>query len=106
AWLQRRGMRVLARNFRAPTGEIDIIALDGAELVFVEVRARANPAFASAAASVTPAKRRRIVATAQIFLQQQAHLAQSPCRFDVVAFEAPQSGAGMSWIRGAFRAGE
>jgi len=105
-WLVARGVQLLERNFRAATGEIDIIARDGGALVFVEVRARCNPRFAGAAASVTPAKQRRIVRTAQLFLKLRPALARLPCRFDVLAFEPPQSGTDsrVRWVRGAFTA--
>lgn len=101
-WLQDRGLHILERNFRASTGEIDIIARETGTLVFVEVRARSHGGYAGAAESVTAAKRKRIVHTAQLYLQQHRALAQAPCRFDVIAFEPPQSGAGIRWIRSAF----
>lgn len=106
ALLERSGLRLLERNFRGKTGEIDIVALDGAQLVFVEVRARTNRFFDSAAGSVNFRKQQRLVRTAQLFLQCRPQWAHLPCRFDVIAFEPPQSGAGpgISWIRGAFTA--
>jgi putative endonuclease len=106
SWLQERGMCLLARNFRARTGEIDLIAREGNQLVFIEVRARSNPAFCSAAGSVDARKQRRLVLTAQLFLQRHPDLAGLPCRFDVVAFEPRQSGGSLEirWIPGAFTA--
>jgi len=105
-WLRERGMRLLARNFRARTGEIDIIARDRDHLVFLEVRARSNPAFSSAAESVDWRKQQRIVRTARLFLQRHPELASLPCRFDVIAFEPRQSGDHLAirWIPGAFTA--
>ena len=105
-WLHDQGLAVLARNFRARTGEIDIIAREHQTLVFVEVRVRHNPHFASAAASVTRAKQMRVVRTAQWYLQTRPALARLPCRFDVIAFQSPESGnaPGIHWIRGAFTA--
>lgn len=98
------GLRVVTRNFRARTGEVDIIALDGNTLVFVEVRARSNPAFTSAAGSVDRRKQRRLYNTAQRFLQRHPQWRDLPCRFDVVAFEPRQSASELApnWIRGAF----
>jgi putative endonuclease len=106
AWLQKQGLRMLCRNFRGKTGEIDIIALDGDYLVFLEVRARRNPAFTSAAASVDRRKQQRILRTAQWFLQRHPSMASMPCRFDVIAFDPRQSGPSLDirWIRGAFTA--
>ena len=104
--LRRSGLQILVRNFSARTGEIDIIALEGEQLVFVEVRARSNPAFSSAAGSVDRRKQRRILNTARRFLQEHPELANLPCRFDVVAFEPPQSATErrVNWIRSAFTA--
>ena len=105
-WLQDRGMQLLARNFRAKTGEIDIIMRHGEHLVFLEVRARSNRAFNTAAGSVDRRKQQRIVRTAQLFLQRHPELAGLPCRFDVIAFEPRQSGDNLDihWIPGAFTA--
>ena len=104
--LEDRGLRLLERNFRGKTGEIDIIAQDGAQLVFVEVRARSNRCFESAAGSVNLRKQQRLIRTAQLFLQRRPHWANMSCRFDVIAFEPPQSGSRprIRWIRGAFTA--
>ncbi|MCR9105855.1 MAG: YraN family protein [Gammaproteobacteria bacterium] len=105
AWLQAQGLTIAARNFRCATGEIDIIAWDGAQLVFVEVRARTNARYAGAAASISARKRHRLVRTAQFYLQQQQTMATVPCRFDVIAFEPRQSSSSdIRWIRSAFTA--
>lgn len=105
-WLEGRGMRLLARNFRGKTGEIDIIARDREHLVFLEVRARSNRAFNTAAGSVDRRKQQRILRTAQLFLQRHPELARLPCRFDVIAFEPRQSSSNLDirWIPGAFTA--
>ena len=101
-----QGLRILVRNFSAKTGEIDIIALEGNTLVFLEVRARSNPRFLSAAASVDRRKQLRILRTAQLFLQRHKQWAHLPCRFDVIAYEPRQSSLGETgqWIRAAFTA--
>jgi len=100
------GMHILSRNYYAKTGEIDIIALDGEYLVFIEVRSRSNPHFLSAAGSVDRRKQLKILRTAQIFRQRNKQLAHLPCRFDVIAFESRQSGNKDThrWIRSAFTA--
>jgi putative endonuclease len=105
-WLQHQGLRPVTRNFRAKTGEIDLIALDQDCLVFIEVRSRSNSRYVAAAASVDWRKQRRLVKTAQIFLQRNRQWQQMRCRFDVVAFDPPQSGSGTepTWIKGAFNA--
>ena len=68
AHLQQHGLVLVERNFRCKGGEIDLIMRDGKGLVFVEVRQRAGRGFGGAAASVTPAKRRRLINAAQYYL--------------------------------------
>jgi len=103
-WLQESGLHLLARNFRYRGGEVDIVALDGECLVFLEVRRRSNPHFAGAAASVDWRKQQRILRAAQVFLQRHPQWSALPCRFDVVAFEPRQSAPDSAplWIRAAF----
>ncbi len=84
--LRGKGMTIVERNFRAKVGEIDLVARDKDEIVFVEVRARASAAFGGAGASVGGAKRRKLIKAAQVWLQARAWT--GPCRFDVVLFDA------------------
>ena len=93
AYLTGQGLALVARNFQTKTGEIDLIMKEGETLVFVEVRRRSHKGFGGAAASVTPAKQKRLVKTAQFFLQQYHGL--PACRFDVVAID----GARLSWLK-------
>ncbi len=94
--LAGHGLQILARNYRTRLGEIDLVARDGATLVFVEVRRRADMRFGGAAGSVDARKRARIAAAARHYLARLDR--EPPCRFDVVAIE--QQGA--TWLRGAF----
>ena len=103
-WLEDQGMQLLARNFRGKTGEIDIIARDGEHLVFLEVRARSNRAFNSAAGSVDRRKQSRLIACAQYFMQTHPDSCQQPCRFDVISITG--STAAIEWIANAFAASE
>lgn len=96
--LQRRGLRLLARNYRCRLGEIDLILADGAVLVFVEVRLRRNADFGGAAASITAAKRQRILRAARHYLSGKAEPA---CRFDVVLLDALAADR-IEWIKDAF----
>lgn len=103
-FLIAEGMEVIGRNYRCRAGEIDLIAMHDKYLVFVEVRARSNKRYASAAASVDRRKQHRLVRSAQHFLQRHRQLTNFPCRFDVITFEPRQSGAAATplWIRSAF----
>jgi putative endonuclease len=95
-FLVRHGLQVLARNYRTRLGEIDLIARDGATLVFIEVRKRASEEYGGAAGSIGPQKQRRIAAAARQYL---ARLGREPaCRFDVITLADREP----TWLRGAF----
>lgn len=96
--MREAGLRIVARNWRCRAGEIDLVAQDGATLVFVEVRLRTHASFGGAAESVGAAKRARLVAAARHFLAGRAEVA---CRFDVLLLDAlaPER---VRWIRDAF----
>jgi len=80
--LRCRGYRILARGFRAPVGEIDIIAQKAGVLVFIEVKARRD--LATAADAITNKQRHRIVRAAMAFVQTRAELASLDQRFDAM----------------------
>lgn len=96
AYLERRGLQVVARNFRTRFGEIDIVARDGDSLVFVEVRLRQSAAFGGAAESITTAKRARLVAAAQGYLATLGR--EPPCRFDALLLD-DAAGNAIEWQR-------
>ena len=77
-----KGFRILARRWKTPVGEIDIIARRRRLLVFIEVKARDN--FDDAAESVTPRQQRRVVAAAEAWLAAHPDDVHSDMRFDVV----------------------
>ena len=71
-FLEDQGYSILATNYRCAYGEVDIVARDGEELVFVEVRTRRSESFGTAEESLSAAKVRRLVATCQDYLQRSA----------------------------------
>ena len=84
--LSEAGLRVLARNWRCDQGELDIVAQEGATIVFVEVKTRSTTAFGTPAEAVTPAKAARIHRLALRWLDEHREVAGwAPIRFDVVA---------------------
>lgn len=91
--LERHGLKLVDANFTCKGGEIDLIMHDGATLVFVEVRQRADRDHGGAAASITPAKEARLVLAAQVYMQRYPAL--PPCRFDVVAID----GSALDWLK-------
>lgn len=100
--LERAGYRILQQNFRARGGELDVVAIDGDALAIVEVRYRADDRFGGAAASITPAKRGRIVRAAHTLMATQPLLSRLPARFDVVEVTGPADALDCHLIRGAF----
>lgn len=103
-WLEQRGWRIVGRNYRCKLGELDLIALDGGTLVFVEVRWRRSERFGGALASVDYRKQQRLVRTAQHYLLTHPRWQQAPCRFDVLALGSGPEGVQIDWRPAAFDA--
>lgn len=99
-YLQGRGLRCLARNYRCRGGEIDLVMQDKDSLVFVEVRYRRQSGFGSAAESVDRRKQSKLVTCARHYLQGSPDAACRPCRFDVVTLSGPEPA--IAWIQDAF----
>lgn len=102
-FLHQQGLATCVKNYRCKMGEIDLIMQQGNTLVFVEVRLRTNRHFLSAAESVTLAKQKKIILTAQQFLLERHLSDKYACRFDVIALNSNQSNK-IEWIRDAFSA--
>ncbi len=105
-YLQQKGLQLITQNYHCRRGEIDLIMRDTDTLVFVEVRARRNDRFGSALESITADKQSRIIATAQLYLQQNQ--LQQNCRFDVIAVRIQTAADNQNhqvsdWIRDAFQ---
>lgn len=84
AFLVERRFRILERNYHTRFGEIDIVAKDGEETVFVEVKQRSSEAFGSGLEAIGQKKQERL--TAAIEEYRQEHLTENdPVRFDVVS---------------------
>lgn len=99
AFLRRRDLVLLQRNYRCRFGEIDLIMQDGATLVFVEVRMRTGQIFGGAADSITFVKQRKLLCAARHYL---AALKFEPaCRFDAVLLSG-RGGKEVEWVRDAF----
>ena len=90
-YLKRLGYRIHMRNYRCRQGEIDVIAWDGAALVFVEVRTRSGGEPGAPLASVDRRKQDRITRVAMAYVQEY-QLRNTELRFDVVAVTCPPDG--------------
>ena len=89
--LMRRGYVIRERNWRCAAGEIDLVAGQGDQVVFVEVKTRRSNRFGAPEESITPAKRAHLIAAAQTYLQEH-HLEECAWRIDVVAIELAPRG--------------
>lgn len=89
--LARQGYVILARRYRTRLGEIDIVARDGATVVFVEVKTRQGGAFGDGAEAVGPRKQQRIGTMALLYLARHG-LVDVPVRFDVVSVQVGEAG--------------
>ena len=97
SWYRARGYEVLARNWRCPDGELDLVVARGRTLVFVEVKARRTDRFGIPAEAVTPVKQRRLRALARRYLEATG-ARPATLRFDVVSILAGR----LEVIAGAF----
>jgi putative endonuclease len=103
AHLERAGYRIVGRNVRLQRGELDLVALDGTTLCFVEVRLRSGAGYGTAEESVDARKRRRLVRLARELLATRRLPPHVALRFDVVAIDASQEPPQIRLLRDAFQ---
>ncbi len=105
AYLERRGLRILAANFTCAAGEVDLIGRDRDTVVFIEVKTRKSDAFGPPQLAVHQRKQQQIVRAAQWFLAER-RLPEVACRFDVLAvtYSEGEAGPRIDWLQDAFPA--
>lgn len=101
--LQSHGLQLLAQNYRTRFGEIDLIMRDGNTTVFIEVRSRRQHNLVDSLQSIDSRKQRKIILSAQAFLQATPLRADQPARFDVVAITQQINTSQIDWIKDAFQ---
>ncbi len=99
-FLEEKGCQILDRNYRAPVGEIDIVAQQRDCLCFVEVRSRRSTRFGSPVDSIDFKKRQHLIRTAQWYLQSKPW--EGEIRFDVISITYSGEQAEIEWIPNAF----
>ncbi len=100
-FLRKKGFRILARNYRCRSGEIDIVAEEKGDLIFVEVRSLGPSARHLPEETIDPEKQRRLSRTALAFLRD-SKMQDRPARFDVVAVETTHTGTSLRHLPDAF----
>ena len=103
--LERAGLTVVETRLRTEGGELDLVAWDGATLVFVEVKARSQSGYGRAEEAVDRRKRRRLADAAGAYLASLGG-PLPPCRFDVVAVEFGSEAPILRHLPDAFRPGD
>ncbi len=91
SWLTSHGYRVIERNWRRPCGELDLIAERGGEFVAIEVKTRRGDAMGAPEEAITPAKRRKLIATLQTYMMERG-AEQAVYRIDVIAVRLDRAG--------------
>lgn len=99
---ERRGYRVLERNWRCPLGELDLVLERGGVLVFCEVKARSGVAFGGGYEAVTWSKRRRLRRLAEAYLEGRTRRRDARVRFDVASVWLGPRGADVELFEDAF----
>lgn len=83
SYLEKNGYRILERNFSCKAGEVDIIAMEGDIIAFIEVKCRTGIGYGSPSEAVSYYKQNRIVKTA-LFFMTKYKIFDYMCRFDVI----------------------
>ncbi len=100
-YLRKKGYRIVERNYRCRYGEIDIIAMDAGDIVFVEVKSRKSESFGSPEEAVSIVKQKKISNVALNYLQEKG-ITDHNARFDIVAVRLIPEGNRTNIIRDAF----
>lgn len=105
-WLKNKGLIPVKQNFSCRFGEIDLIMLDERTLCFIEVKYRKDNAFGGTAYSIPPAKQKKIIQSALIFISQHKKFKRQALRFDALFIQSAnnQSQYQLEWIQSAFTA--
>lgn len=100
-YIEDKGCKILARNFHSRWGEVDIISQDGETTVFIEVKTRKSDSFGTPAEFVTAGKRKKIIKTAMVYLENR----ECDMRFDVAEVYIKNNIYKINYIENAFGGG-
>lgn len=100
AFLKKKGLTLLAKNFQSKFGEIDLIMQDMGAVVFIEVRKRISATHGNSVGTVTYSKQKKLIKTANYYLLKSKIKYTLPTRFDIIGLdgEPPK----ITWVKNAF----
>ena len=101
-YLKSQGAIIIERNFRSRQGEVDIIALDGKYLCFIEVKYRKDVKYGQPQEAVSYYKQKRICKVSEFYLYSKYKSLDIPIRYDVVAISQKDNIFAFKWIKNAF----
>ena len=99
SFLEDRGLKLLARNWRCKAGELDLVMRDGDTVVVAEVRMRRRVDYGHPIETVDARKQARLVRATRLLLARKPELADEPLRFDIVTLDGDGS---IEWLKEAF----
>ena len=101
-YLVKGGLCLVEQNFNSRCGEIDIIMRDDDEWVFIEVRLRESLEFGGGLESVTRGKQKKLINTAEYYMQKHHNSHFESCRFDIIEISGKSNQPRINWIKDAF----
>lgn len=101
-YLLRQGLMVLERNFYIRGGELDIVAMEGETIVFVEVRSKSKGNYGLPEETISEKKRQFLYRAAEQYLIKQEYTDKN-CRFDVISVLFQERKTVVKWFKDAFR---
>lgn len=102
-FLKQNDCRLVEKNYSCRFGEIDLIMENKKELLFIEVRYRNNSQHGEAFETVNTQKQKKLIQTAEIYLQKHPKYRKHHCRFDVISITGPDENLHTDWIKDAFQ---
>ena len=89
-YLEQKGVKILDANFRTSYGELDMIGLDGPQVVFFEVKTRSSNSFGFGEQSITKTKQQHLIDSAEAYIQEHPHLGED-WRIDAIIIDGNPS---------------
>ncbi|MBO6239931.1 MAG: YraN family protein [Butyrivibrio sp.] len=102
-YLKEQNIKILKRNFRVRSGEIDIVAFDGKYYCFIEVKYRKNTKYGGPEAAVTLSKQKQICNVSRFYLAFNQISESAPIRYDVIAISGEEGASTIKWYKDAFQ---